>query len=309
MEILAPVINKALENATPTTIILLLIFASFLYALSKTSTIYDFINKFNRRELLRLKELLADENISETAKISLRNRIELIVSQETTKIKINNIYLQEQILRYHRLAKGRLKYSDFKRAASFLRIDSNDILGIRQPYWYEKAAHIYWTVSSIFIFIVFSLFLAVFIFLSATIRIKLALLILIISFGVMFFTLSYQASLLPAAKKIKDEIDNNPFILQRNKTIIELRQAVFHKDRSLLNRTYRLENYNKNAAEIKEPEVIFHPLAHLSKEERQNRIKQVLGAWRNDSEIDDIFTEIDRVRHQAPERQTNSLDD
>ena len=309
MEILAPVIDSALENATPTTIILLLLFTSFLFTLSKTSIIYDFINKFNQRELLRLKELLADENISEIAKISLRNKIELIVYQEITGIKINNIYLQEQILRYHRLAKGRLKYSDFKRAASFLRIDSNDILGIRQPYWYEKAAHIYWTVSSIFIFAVLSLFLAVFIFFSATIRIKLALLILTISFGAMFFTLSYQASLLPAAKKVKDEIENNPFVLQRNKTIIKLRQAFFDNNYPQLNRTSRVENYNENSAEILESEATFHPLANLSEEERQNLIKQVLGAWKNDSEIDDIFTEIDRNRHQEYGRQINSLDD
>ena len=41
----------------------------------------------------------------------------------------------------------------------------------------------------------------------------------------------------------------------------------------------------------------FHPLANLSIEERQNRIKQVLGAWQNNPEIDIIFAEIDRARH------------
>ncbi|MBE9047627.1 hypothetical protein IQ255_25025 [Pleurocapsales cyanobacterium LEGE 10410] len=39
--------------------------------------------------------------------------------------------------------------------------------------------------------------------------------------------------------------------------------------------------------------LFVHPLAHLSTEERQNRIKQVLGAWRDKPEINDIFTEID----------------
>ena len=43
--------------------------------------------------------------------------------------------------------------------------------------------------------------------------------------------------------------------------------------------------------------VTFHPLAHLSTKERQNRIKQVLGAWQDDTEIDEIFAEINRDRH------------
>ena len=55
--------------------------------------------------------------------------------------------------------------------------------------------------------------------------------------------------------------------------------------------------------------VISHPLANFSPQERQNRIKQVLGAWQNDSEIDAIFAEIDRDRHKERGRQLNSLDD
>ena len=55
--------------------------------------------------------------------------------------------------------------------------------------------------------------------------------------------------------------------------------------------------------------VTFHPLANLSLEERQNRIKQVLGAWQNNPEIDAIFAEIDRARHSEQGRQIDSLDD
>ena len=55
--------------------------------------------------------------------------------------------------------------------------------------------------------------------------------------------------------------------------------------------------------------VTFHPLAHLSLKERQNRIKQVLGAWQDDTEIDEIFAEIDRDRHSYHERQINPLAD
>ncbi len=55
--------------------------------------------------------------------------------------------------------------------------------------------------------------------------------------------------------------------------------------------------------------VTFHPLANLTLKERQNRIKQVLGAWQNNSEIDAIFAEIDRDRHSYYGRQIDSLDD
>ena len=283
MEVFDPLIKKALENATPTTIVFVLIFASFIYALSQANIIYDFIDKLSQREFSRLKELLVDENISKTAKISLRNKIELIAYQRITGIKINNIYLQEQVIHYYQLAKGRLKYSDFKRAASFLRIDENDILIIRPPYWYEKIAHVYWTVSSIFIFVILSLVFTTFIYFSMPIWTRLTLLIFIIGFGAIFFTFLYQASLLPAAKRIRNEIENNPFIVKRNKAAMKARQI------------------NSEAA--------YHPLSHLSESERQSRIKQVLGAWRNDSEIDDIFTEIDRVRHQEGGKHINSFDD
>lgn len=60
---------------------------------------------------------------------------------------------------------------------------------------------------------------------------------------------------------------------------------------------------------VKTSTATFHPLAHLSKEEQQNRIKQVLGAWRDEPEIDDIFAEIDRDRYSEGGRQIDSLDD
>ncbi len=55
--------------------------------------------------------------------------------------------------------------------------------------------------------------------------------------------------------------------------------------------------------------VTFHPLANLTLPERQNRIKQALGAWQDDPEIDTIFAEIDRERHSYQGRQIDSLDD
>ena len=53
----------------------------------------------------------------------------------------------------------------------------------------------------------------------------------------------------------------------------------------------------------------FHPLANLSPQERQNRIKQVLGAWQDDPDLDAIFAEIDRDRHSYYGRQIDLLDD
>ncbi len=281
--LLKSVVDLILEGTTPTIIILFLLFASFLYALSQASVIYDFVDKFNKRELTRLKELLADDNISENAKITLRNKLDLMAYQKTTGIKINNIYLQEQVIHYYKLAKGRLRYSDFKRAALFLSIDSNDILEIRQPYWYEKVAHIYWTISSVFLFIILSFFIVVFVYFSIPIKLKIALSIFIFSLVTMLLTFMYQASLLPAAKRIKKEIENNFFIVKRNKAIIKARQT--------------------------DSTANFHPLAHLSTEESQNRIKDVLGAWQNEPEIDAIFAEIDRDRHSYRGRQIDSLDD
>ncbi len=55
--------------------------------------------------------------------------------------------------------------------------------------------------------------------------------------------------------------------------------------------------------------VTFHPLANLSPQERKNRIQQVLGAWKDDSEIDAIFAEIDRERHSYHGRHIDLLDD
>ena len=280
---LKPIIDSIPENATPAATILFILIASFLYALSKANVIYNFIDKFDERELNKLKELLADENISENAKITLRNKLELIVYQKTTGIKINNIYLQEQVIHYYKLAKGRLRYSDFKRATSFLRIDSNDILEIRQPYWYEKAAHIYWTISSVFLFIIISFFMSILVFFSMLIELKIVLFVFIFGLIAMLFTFAYQASLIPAAERIKKEFKNNSLIVKRNNAIIKAKQT------------------NSTAT--------FHPLAYLSAEEQQNRIKQVLGAWQDEPEIDAIFAEINRDRHNYRGRQIDPFDD
>ena len=55
--------------------------------------------------------------------------------------------------------------------------------------------------------------------------------------------------------------------------------------------------------------VTFHPLAQLSLQERENRIKEVLGVWQDDLEIDAIFAEIDRECHGDRRREIDSFDD
>jgi hypothetical protein len=52
-----------------------------------------------------------------------------------------------------------------------------------------------------------------------------------------------------------------------------------------------------------------HPLMHLSDLECQQKILGAIGDWKDDREIDEIFTLIDRQRHAASERQIFSVDD
>lgn len=52
-----------------------------------------------------------------------------------------------------------------------------------------------------------------------------------------------------------------------------------------------------------------HPLSQLTPEERQKRIDSVLGGWKNDPNLDNIFAEIDRERHADRGRQIDSFDD
>lgn len=271
------------EDANPNTIILFLVFTLFIWALSRASIIYDFVDKFNKRESSKLKELLTDENVSEKAKITLRDKLDLIAYQKITKIEINDVFLQEQIICYCKLAKGKLKYSDFKKAVSLFKINDDYILTIRKPDWYERLFHVVWVILSVCVFILFSWFIFVLVYFPSDIQLKIVLLILTIGLGAMFFAFMNLASFLPAAGKIKNEIEKNPFIIQRNKAITKAIQT--------------------------DAKAVFHPLAHLSEEEQQNRIKKVLGARQNEPELKEIFTEIDRVRHSEYGRQIDSLDD
>jgi len=52
----------------------------------------------------------------------------------------------------------------------------------------------------------------------------------------------------------------------------------------------------------------LHPLAHLTVEERQKRINESLGAWKDQPNLDAIFVQIDQERHAYRGRQIDSFD-
>ncbi len=47
----------------------------------------------------------------------------------------------------------------------------------------------------------------------------------------------------------------------------------------------------------------------LSEQERLTRLNQIFGVWKNQTELDDIFAEIDTERHAYHGRAVESLDD
>ena len=218
------IIEQVPEDANTTTIVLFFIFASFIYCLSQANVIYDFIEKFNKRELLKYQELLADKHISAKAKKILQDKVESIVYKKVTGITTNK-YLQEKIINYYELADGKLRYSDFKKAFTFLEIDQQGILRIRGPNTCERISQIYWILMSGLVFLFLSLLWFAFVYATISIQARISLLVLIINVWVMLFLFLSQASLIPTAKKIRNEIESNPLIIQSNKAIIESKQT------------------------------------------------------------------------------------
>jgi hypothetical protein len=68
-------------------------------------------------------------------------------------------------------------------------------------------------------------------------------------------------------------------------------------------------NHRSARATSKSDSMPQHPLANLSEEERLDRINQVLGAWKDQANLVEIFAEIDRERHVYRGRQIDSMDD
>jgi hypothetical protein len=69
-----------------------------------------------------------------------------------------------------------------------------------------------------------------------------------------------------------------------------------------------LNNHRSPTTTSKSDSIPEHPLANLSEEERLDRINQVLGAWKDQADLVEIFAEIDRERHAYRGRQIDSMD-
>ena len=228
-KLLNVIFNSIPKDANPIIIVLFVFLASLIYILFRANAIYDFIEKFNNRELSALQNLLANENISEKAKITLRNKIESIAYKKVTGIT-SDINLQKKIINYYNLADGRLKYSDFKRAFIFLKIDRNGILTIRKPNLWERSFQIYSFLASAFVFIVLSLLLLAFFHYTASVRIQIFILLLIIFFCNILFLFLSEASSIPIAQKIRNEITSNPLIIHSNQVAIKAKQITLESN-------------------------------------------------------------------------------
>lgn len=236
MELINIIDNYISKDIAPELIILFILFASVVYALSQLNAIYDFIDKFNSRESTKLRELLTNDNISSEAKEILRDKLDLLAYQKATGIKSKDIHLQKRIIEYYKLAEGRLKYSDFNRAFLFLEVDRDGNLYIRKHSKIEKFFQIFWNISSTIVFILIYLLLAILIFAPIPTRMQLGILLYTICLFVIFFLFISQTYSLPAAKKIRDEVEKNPFIIQhkiRRKKIKENKIVEIEKFKQL----------------------------------------------------------------------------
>ena len=212
IEILKPYVEKILEDASPQIILgALFIYYSF-YILKKANVIYDFLDKFNKRELFRLKELLADENISQSAKNKLRDKIDLIAYKKITGLSAN-IYLQKKIIKHYELSEGRLKYSDFKITFSFLKIDSDGHLYIRKTKWHDWLLPIYFGILSLMLSVILSLLMFVFVYAPISTQIRIVCAILLLAFSVLLGLCFAQTSSVFIVKKVREEINRNSITL------------------------------------------------------------------------------------------------
>lgn len=224
MELINTVAKYVPEDAAPELIFLFVLFALFIYPLFRANAIYDFIDRFNSRESTKLKELINDNNISGEAKESLRLKLDLLAYQRVTGIKTKNIYLQKRIIKYCKLAEGRLRYSDFNRAFLFLQIDEHGSLFVRQPNNLEKGFRLFWTILSIITVVPLCFLLAILVYVSMPIRIWFTVLLLIVVLFAMLLSFTFQASLIPTAAKIRKEVEENYFIIQHRNRRKKLKQ-------------------------------------------------------------------------------------
>ena len=221
------------EDAGPLAIVLFILCLLSICALFRANTIYKFVEKFDNRELLVLKNLLSDEYISEKAKKTLQNKIDSIAYKKVTGIK-TDINMQEKIVSHYKLAEGRLKYLDFKRAFAFLVIDKNGDLKIRKPNIIERILYGFWLLASGCVCIFLSLLLVAFVYATVSIRVRLFLCLLIIYLLVMLVLFLLQVSSIHIANKIRNEIRSHHY-RSKNKQLSLFREELNRKLDNLSN--------------------------------------------------------------------------
>ena len=130
-KIVRSIIELIPQNTDPKTVLLIVLVILFIYGLHKANVIYDFWERLNERDITRLKKMLTDEYIPEEIKENIRREIRFVRCKQTDKTVTRitrNIYLQDEIITYYLLSKGRLRYPDFRKILGFLEISQNGIL-------------------------------------------------------------------------------------------------------------------------------------------------------------------------------------
>ena len=207
--------NLIPEDATPQVIILFIFVTLSICALFQANVIYDFIDKFNKRDIVRLRDLLADEKISKEAKKTLQRKLDSIAYQNATGIT-TDIYKQKEIIRYYELTEGKLTYSDFKKIKSFLELKYG-ILEIKNPNLFYVGLHyILWGTYIVMLLMFCSLVLYYLLYVRMSIQKEIICLIALITTFLLLMFGSLQMSIIPTVKRVNKEIENNPLILESN---------------------------------------------------------------------------------------------
>lgn len=189
---------------------------SFMYCLIKDLVIedqYKLIYFFDKKEIEKLRAILAKEWVSSEIKRIARDQLNSIAYRYATGIKAEKIF-QEKIVKYYELAAGRLDFDDFQKALSLLNIDRDGRLTVRKINRFDYVIRIYWVILTGLI-LIFNLYLfsnLIFLSLSVTEQIHWGLIIVFNS--VMFLSFRSRIFRLSSAKKIRDEIKNNSRITQ-----------------------------------------------------------------------------------------------
>lgn len=169
--------------------------------------VYDFFDKFSKRELNFLKTLINENTVTDQTKHLIQESINSRLFKYLTKINAEK-HLREKIIELHEITNGRLTYTNFRNARRFLVINDNGSLEIRQITFRDKVDKWVHQVASFIFLSIFFGALIILVFVSKD-NIKNTLGILfdtILLFGLAIYSLQ-QTFPLTSAEKIKKEIE------------------------------------------------------------------------------------------------------